>query len=632
MLIADDVVVNPAEVPMVPARTEKSLSAMGLSIIGADWGESVSGQGGSLPRTRIVSLRLAVREDDEADLPTAAHELQQVVGTMQERETWIRRDPKVGGPFAGSLLFRIRASQPGAEPQVTLADFAGWQVGDSPDVVLTMVADFAGLSTEEDESEEVKATTTRERTYTLPASNGTAKGLKRVRVKNEGAADWRGLIWAEECWDAPEELSDPTAQLAYLAKNLTPKGGAAVATVSGAEVVQHSALTAGWLAILNSKIAASGHMTHRGPRRMWMRIYDPGAEAGGVQLRLLWRALGSSRWSENQIVSTYVVGDYSLIDLGECRPQVAALGDERWEWQLMTCAPSGSGAIRIRDVYPLPTEQYLKLSTPYAAQAAEHASSKTPGTVEDHGGIGTLEWKNYENAKTSDNTYAEVSTSEDAATHYLLAKKLGFAIPEGATITGIIASIERHNGGSDSSKWWVEDASVKLVKAGAVTGSNRALLGRWPSSDAIASYGKASDLWGTSWTVAQVNAEGFGVAIAANANGSGGSAKPMIDAITVTVYYTEAEDENRVCFATRSLELRSNGVYRQAPEDDVWGIMVPDGFLPYSAPGGREGRQARGILIPSRGDLEVLPDSGTPNPLSAVVLDRAGYPYAREGA
>jgi hypothetical protein len=95
----------------------------------------------------------------------------------------------------------------------------------------------------------------------------------------------------------------------------------------------------------------------------------------------------------------------------------------------------------------------------------------------------------------------------------------------------------------------------------------------------------------------------------------------------MTVYYTEAADENRVCFATRSVELRTNGVYRQHPEDDVWGGVLPDGFLPYSTPGGIDGRSSRGILIPTQGDLDELADSGT-NKLSAVVKTRAGHLYA----
>jgi hypothetical protein len=101
--------------------------------------------------------------------------------------------------------------------------------------------------------------------------------------------------------------------------------------------------------------------------------------------------------------------------------------------------------------------------------------------------------------------------------------------------------------------------------------------------------------------------------------------------VRITVYYTEAEDENRICFAERSIELRSDGPYRQHPTDDVWGYVVPRGFLPHALPSGMEGRKTRFIVIPSQGDLGELPDSGT-NKLSVSVNHRPAYLVAREAA
>ena len=83
------------------------------------------------PKSKTVVLRLRVREDAEADLETAAYRLQQKVGTLHREGGWVRRDFHVG-EFAGSLLCKIVG-------EVTLADFAGWQAGDSPDVTLTLV-------------------------------------------------------------------------------------------------------------------------------------------------------------------------------------------------------------------------------------------------------------------------------------------------------------------------------------------------------------------------------------------------------------------------------------------------------------------------------------------------------------
>jgi hypothetical protein len=186
--------------------------------------------------------------------------------------------------------------------EVTLVDFLGWQVGESPDVTLSFVVDSVGLSTEEDESEEFVEEAERSLVYELPPGRGSAPGLRRITVTNLGEEDWQSLIGAEECRDYQE---GPTAKLDYQAADLTPRGGAVVEGIG----VRHASLTAGWLTILDSEIDGVGHMTHLGPRRPWMRV-DVTAY---TELRLRWRVLGSSRWSEeNPIVRVPVLEDFKL--------------------------------------------------------------------------------------------------------------------------------------------------------------------------------------------------------------------------------------------------------------------------------------------------------------------------------
>jgi hypothetical protein len=299
----------------------------------------------------------------------------------------------------------------------------------------------------------------RQLVYTLSAGSGSARGLKRIRVTNEGVGEtskWYSLIWAEECWDAPEDLADPTAALVYEAKDLTPQGGAGVATVDGVRVVQHSGLTSEWKTILDSKIAGVGHMTHRGPRQMWMRINESNPTSC-VQLCLQYLVLGGTRWVDtNPIIGTYNLG-WSLVDLGTCRPQEALIGEDRWQWRLRARSSTGAGSIAIRDAYPLPTEQYLRVSE-------------------------------------------TLHTEEDA-----------------------------------------------------------------------------------------------------------------------------------ICLGSRSIELASNGVFREGYEGGVWGRLVPDGFYPYAPAGGLEGRPARGIVIASCGDNRAFADSGTPV-FSLNDWTRDGYLFAREAA
>lgn len=455
----------------------------------------------------------------------------------------------------------------------------------------------------------------------------------RVRVKNENATeDWRGLIGAIESRDY---TAGTTAELAYEAEKLTPLGGATIvekAVASGGKVVEHASLTAGWLTILGSEIAGVGHMTHKGVRRMKFRVFDPNASVGLAQLKLEWRALGSTTWSEDSgVVSAPLVGNYQIIDMGECRPEQAALGSQRWEWRLMARAPGGSGAIRVDRIGVLPVEQMVMLSTPAEPRPADHQSSKAPGTVEDKEGVGTKAWTEPGNAKASDNKYASATLTGGLTSHYLKATNFGFALPEAATVTGIVAAVER-SGLEVLKRSHVRDARVRIVKGGTIGAADRSSPNEWPLTDAQAFYGASNDLWGETWTPTQINASTFGVALAAEmlpAPPEEAGVGAYVDAVTITVYYTEAADENRVCFATRSLEMRSDGVYRQHPTADVWGRMVPEGFLPYAPASGLEKRKVRGIIVPSKGDLGELPDEGT-NKVSVKVSYRPAYLLSRE--
>ncbi|MEO8590409.1 MAG: T9SS type A sorting domain-containing protein [Flavobacteriales bacterium] len=77
------------------------------------------------------------------------------------------------------------------------------------------------------------------------------------------------------------------------------------------------------------------------------------------------------------------------------------------------------------------------------------------------------------------------------------------------------------------------DYSVRLMKGGTIGGTDLANTTSWPTSDAYVNYGGAGNLWGQSWTIADINATGFGVVLAARvANGTA-----RVDHVRVTVTY-----------------------------------------------------------------------------------------------
>ena len=120
----------------------------------------------------------------------------------------------------------------------------------------------------------------------------------------------------------------------------------------------------------------------------------------------------------------------------------------------------------------------------------------------------------------------------------LVASNFGFAIPAGATIDGIVVEVERRSIIASSGK----DFRVQLAKGTAfanLVGSNKAVPATiWPSTVGIASYGGAADLWGATWTDAEVNASSFAVMLSCQANIA--NADVGVDFIRVTVHYTAA--------------------------------------------------------------------------------------------
>lgn len=118
---------------------------------------------------------------------------------------------------------------------------------------------------------------------------------------------------------------------------------------------------------------------------------------------------------------------------------------------------------------------------------------------------------------------------------YLDVQGFGFAIPTGATIDGIIVTIERK-----STAGTVKDASLQLLNAsGTPAGDDKAkLLSAWPTADASASYGTPSDSWSITPTVAMVNDADFGVRL--SVSGDVVDDVASVDHISMKIYYTAA--------------------------------------------------------------------------------------------
>lgn len=148
-------------------------------------------------------------------------------------------------------------------------------------------------------------------------------------------------------------------------------------------------------------------------------------------------------------------------------------------------------------------------------------------------GIGTIAWTNPGNAASSNNTYATADISDAEITQYLKATGFGFSIPVGATINGIIVSIERKRSKETT------DHAVRLVKAGVIQATDRSTATIYTSTDVSEDHGSSVDLWGDSWSHSDINDAGFGAAFSCIDTEEAGSGVASCDWIGITVHYTE---------------------------------------------------------------------------------------------
>lgn len=611
----------------------------------------------------------------------AIQRLQMKVGRWQDEGGFVKRVPDSSGGFSTPVAFVVYTA--------VLGGIHGWlmahrQVANEITLVLTVGPYCYG--TKEVESSEFKAEEARQLEYELAKVQGTAPGLFRLRVKNEGAGNWLTSINAMQSRD---HSSAATALLSYEAEALTLLGLAKKATRTGGSgagenVVRSGSLSNSWQAVLLSKISATGeHLTHVGPRRIICRVWDQNTTAGNIRLQLQWRVLGATKWISNDEERTYVVGNFSFIDFGEVRPEKAVLGNQRWEFRVIAKTEEAIGEeVQLDQFHILPTEQFAiveeELETLAGGQVlwedgfaqAEGAltgkSAPIGGTYE----VGALAGTDFTIAsnlvkRSVKGTGRIVLASASSTSNCLLEGALTVPADEG--VRGFLQSgfVMRYVNSTNYVKVYLERGHsgivghplkedvrirVKKVVAGvettlySTTGIFNMFTSKWKIS--INGEGKmiveiTPEGGGTSITT-NIESEDFktGKALAAGKMGlydvleAGATVEPARtwDEIKASgAIAGEEELKQAVCYAGRSIEFRSDGVFRQHSSAEIWTRLTPDGFLPYAPPSGLEARLLKGIFMPSVGNFVAQPDSEKYK-LSAKAFYFPGYHFASEAA
>jgi hypothetical protein len=169
----------------------------------------------------------------------------------------------------------------------------------------------------------------------------------------------------------------------------------------------------------------------------------------------------------------------------------------------------------------------------------------TTGAAQNIGGnfptAASAGWTNPGNVYADDNVVATNAISGNSNGATIDVTGFNFAIPTSAnyTIVGIVVDVERYA----STAGRIVDNTVQLLKNGAPVGNNKAGASTW---GAVGGGGKGTnvsypssgttDLWGTTWTPAEVNASNFGVRFQAR-NSNATATTASLDEIDITVYY-----------------------------------------------------------------------------------------------
>ena len=181
-----------------------------------------------------------------------------------------------------------------------------------------------------------------------------------------------------------------------------------------------------------------------------------------------------------------------------------------------------------------------------------------PTTTTTSNGTGLSgQWANPANIFSDNSSNATAAfLGPPASTFDLDGQTFGFNIPSNAVIDGIKMEIEV----SSSNLWLEPSGTVKLKRAGATVGTNQAGLGS--SSSGVWTYGSSTNLWGTTWTPAQINAANFGFGFDATSSSSPNDFAIAIDYVRITVYWHYSVDVSPSDVPKRYLyKVFNNGTY-----------------------------------------------------------------------
>ena len=341
-----------------------------------------------------------------------------------------------------------------------------------------------------------------------PADRSTTTNYTTTDVvePHGGATDLWGATWT------PAEINDIGFGMGFAAQKAGTTGGAETVFVDHVEIEVHYSQPP---AAPNLVSPADGAVVNTSnPTFTWTAGADPDGDTVSYQLQAddSGCGFGSPELDQSGIGGTSHVAGGGLANATYC-------------WRVRAIDEHGL-------VGPWSATRNVTVNA-----AVVTSQTGNPGVCANVGGIGTEAWSNAGNAASDNGSYATVVLDGDTS-NWLRCLNYSFSIPAGATILGIELNVERRssrtqNGGSD-------DAGVRLVKGGTIQPTDYETDANYgTATNVVETYGGSNDLWGNTWTPAEINAANFGAVFAATKPSGGGAAHTVsVDFMSITVYYT----------------------------------------------------------------------------------------------
>ena len=175
---------------------------------------------------------------------------------------------------------------------------------------------------------------------------------------------------------------------------------------------------------------------------------------------------------------------------------------------------------------------------PYGGYGNNNATSNLNG--------GTIDWSDLSNIEAYNDQFAVATSTSTALTYRILCRR-NIGIPSDATILGLICLVGAISTHQDATNYVVDNEVRFMKNDGTLSATNHAdTVTKWPlgregipstTVDSAIMYGSNTDLWGETWTPADINGAGFGVVFAVDIVSDGTEVSAMIDRLQVYVVF-----------------------------------------------------------------------------------------------